>query len=1125
MIRARSLSNEGTRLVMSGRKTLEKPACSGESVLVFRLRLWLLIVCGLAVFRPDACQAAESGRSDVQCLSVIFGDQVGSNVKGIRQSAVRLSPNERYEFLLRTVLPEDDKRGIRIDIDFAPACPSPAAAQLLSLNQAVTSRAAQTPATRLSTGAELISPAIDLVDAASESGRLHELRNRVSTRQSDDPDFEPSQLAMLALIEMAAGNFEAAQDTIGRLYACSADHPVTKPERGPIGVVIWTGIRHPQTIEAARDLTFLAYEQARNSQGPRSERWHRQLYSMKHALQRLVEARTEDSSGSENPSPLRHWIPVSRMTAETCGKGFPLARWETSPGQASHVTCHDHDYLFYAIPLTGDFEVEADLTTFGYRDIQLAAGSFWAGPGYSHDACLNGNFRAEHPTISLTPKLTRMLDWMRVRIVVRDGLQTTFINGRNVFSRPHPAGSDPWIAIHSPWYTNGEVRDLRVICDSDIPSLIDLAAVPDIPGWLPYFDESAGHNDSDWRLVSTPDSPPVLIGRRRSGLDGSSLESLLRYHRPIAEDGIISYEFFYSSDQFDVHPSLGRLAFLLDPSGVNVHWITDGRFDSTGLDPANLLAEPDNRRGPATLPLKPDDWNSLEMEVTGDLARLLLNGQLVYERPIEATNQRTFGLFHFADRSEVRVRNIRWSGNWPRVLPAIRKQELAGHDTDEIDASRDRLAAGFQHDFSQGVPTSSFDTLNNSGKLQLELNPDGVRVTRPGGSGWPNTSIVPKLQVHGDFDITAEFADFSSQLGAEAAANLQLYVELDDKDRTECRVFRTRSSKPSNPDEHLAQAALFTGPQDKRGYDFMASPAEEATSGRLRLARRGPQIHLLLAEADSPHFRLLSSRPVATSSSRNYGIRLMLETPKGETSSVTWKHIDVRADSITGAGAGAAYSLAKLNEQRDQLAVKFEHDFRNDDSLESFLTWGSHGRLTSKSDGLQIEVPGSDDWMAAGLASRMQIEGDFDISLDLEILQIEKAAPGHETSVYLETELKDPLQTAIRMAISVDSTGQRNAEMQMRRHRPDGGISHQILNSREAATIHHLRLARRGSIVYLLFQDAPENQPQIAATAEVGTEPVPATFLRALIHTGGAGRETVVRFKSLKIHADSLSAK
>lgn len=895
-----------TSLVRAGSET---PRSSGRIGNARPQQVLSFLIGAMTLLSIQTCRSAERSGNDALCLATVFGDEFRADVNGTRAQSVSMSPEERYEFLVERVLPVGDPAAVVIPVDFAPACPAPVTAALLNLRREAKLRSAsvgylQGSSTRVSVGADLISPAIDLVDAAVDSGRLDELRRLTKSRSSSSSESKQSRLAMLALIEMAAGRFEEANEAVGRLHGLVAASPVLRAERGPVAVVIWVGNRHPQMREAVRDLTFLAYEQARNQMGPRSERWHRHLYSMKHALQRtrasVGRERSEDPDRITIQQPLRNWIPVSRMTAETCGRGFPLARWQTQPGRASHITCHDHDYLFYAVPMTGDFEVEADLTTFGYRDIQLAAGSFWAGPGYDCLSCLNGNFRHDFPPLRLEPKLTRMFDWMRVRLVVRNGVRTTYVNGRNVFSRPHDSRSDPWIAIHSPWYTSGSVRDLRVTCDSEPPESVDLAASPGIPGWLPYFDESAGHEDSDWQL-DTQQSPPVLIGRRKYGFEGAHFESLLRYHRPIAEDGVISYEFYYAPNRLIVHPALGRLAFLLDPDGVQIHWITDGRFESTGLDPANAIYESGGQRGPAKLSLIQDAWNRLRLEVVGDLVRLSLNDELIYERRLEAINQRTFGLFHFADRSDVHVRNIRWKGSWPRSLPLISDQELAGHDLDEISASRDRLPAEFRHDFSGGLPRPEFEVLSSGGERRIERLDDGVRVTRPEGQGWPNTSLVPKLEVYGDFDITAEFSDFSSELEQGGAANIQLYVELEDENRTECRVFRTRTLAASASEEQLAQAAVFFGPEDKRGYDFIDSPAEAASSGRLRLARRGGQLYFLFAEEDSPFFRKLATRQVPSNRSRSHGIRLMLETPHGGTSSVTWNRIEVRAESLTGA--------------------------------------------------------------------------------------------------------------------------------------------------------------------------------------------------------------------------------
>ena len=154
-----------------------------------------------------------------------------------------------------------------------------------------------------------------------------------------------------------------------------------------------------------------------------------------------------------------------------------------------------------------------------------------------------------------------------------------------------------------------------------------------------------------------------IVGRLVEETPGSKQESVLRYHRPMAEDGRIAYEFYYEPGKVVVHPALDRLAFLLDPDGVKIHELTDGAYERNGLAGGNTRDEPESRRGPASIPLKPNAWNSLLLSLAGDKVTLELNGQAIYERSLEPTNQRTFGLFHFADETQVRVRIGELSGS------------------------------------------------------------------------------------------------------------------------------------------------------------------------------------------------------------------------------------------------------------------------------------------------------------------------------------------------------------------------------------------------------------------------------------------------------------------------------
>ena len=107
-----------------------------------------------------------------------------------------------------------------------------------------------------------------------------------------------------------------------------------------------------------------------------------------------------------------------------------------------------------------------------------------------------------------------------------------------------------------------------------------------------------------------------------------------------------TYEFLYEPGQVMVHPALGRLAFLLEPAGVKVHWMTTGGSDLSGLPADNSARSRATAAGPTRFPLKPGQWNAVKLAMQGDKVTLELNGQTIYERPLEPSLGRQFGLFH-----------------------------------------------------------------------------------------------------------------------------------------------------------------------------------------------------------------------------------------------------------------------------------------------------------------------------------------------------------------------------------------------------------------------------------------------------------------------------------------------
>jgi hypothetical protein len=380
------------------------------------------------------------------------------------------------------------------------------------------------------------------------------------------------------------------------------------------------------------------------------------------------------------------WVAATLGTAETRGRGQQWPTWTYRDGTWTHTPGHSTDMLFLATPIQGNFEVNCELSGFGWREARLSYGGTTIGLHYnckSYEIQRYG--RSIEANGSIDPPLKDVGDFYPFRLVVKDGRMTTFIQGRQVDDRAISSESDPWLAIYAAGSLTASVKNLKITGSPTFPDSIPLSVASDLVGWLgDYYGEATTGEDAVWQkrgaeitarklrsesIAGTPSRNGNDTSKLAETVVGSKHESLLRHARPMAEDGEISYEFYFEPGKTIVHPALDRLAFLLDPDGVKIHRITDGAHDRTGLDPGNASDEPATRRGPAKLPLKAKDWNKMTVAIQGDELKLTLNGEVVLVRPIEPTNQRDFGFFAYLDEADARVRNVVSRGNWPKTLP------------------------------------------------------------------------------------------------------------------------------------------------------------------------------------------------------------------------------------------------------------------------------------------------------------------------------------------------------------------------------------------------------------------------------------------------------------------------
>lgn len=1099
----------------------------------------------VAVLTACLVEFVEAAGSDSHSLNAIFAEQ---HVEGValdlHRQALKLSPEERYDFLSDWVLPGANHDSLRINVGFTQTSPSP-----ISADYSVFDSEEIETLNRRPSGGELVSPASDLVNAAKLTGRLSELREGVANWESTSQRNDAlTKAAMLSLIDIAAADERSAVKSAEQFLKAAMTNPATA---GPTAA---------ELLVFTRGMSFGAVREAVAAGSERYIRWmnadfyrspfRRHFKSVRSQLRTFQLVTLEKPTVPLGVRPSDQWSVVSRSRAKSRGMGCPVSEWDYQPGFVENVASHDEDYLYFGVPLEGNFEVECDVTGFGWQDSQLMFGGLWVAPVYTHTGYDLGNFHMTRPRVEFSPPMTKTKEWIHYRIVVRDRVVSTYFNGRlmrqGMVTREH----DPWLAIRSSPRHDGAVRNLRITGQPVVPEEIRLTVDPNFNGWVSYFDYRVGRSNGEWRQVGRTTGGGEIVGSRagRPGGFVTSLinafgnaaqnaqddptvpahkERLLRYHRPMLEDGTIDYEFYYSPGSMLTHPTLDRLAFLLRPDGVRIHWVTDGTHDRSGLSPTNVFDEPENRRGPEQLPLKPGDWNRLQLRLSGDTVTLSLNDQVVYERELEPTNQRTFGLFHFADETQARVRNIVWKGDWPREVPSLAEQELAIDDTSFLDRGSENLTAVFEHDFAKdGLPREQFVIQRGDPRAHVRHVEDGVLTTRPGTGGYRNATIAPALAAHGDFDIIASYRKFQSTAVKGGNGTALLLAILDNPTADELIVSRKHVHHTNGTQEHVSQCFTVSRPPDgERRYYFGGVPMEE-TSGRLRLSRRGNQAYFLTAEGDSPHFQLRGQREFSTADLRNQGLRLLTQIyQKGGEVGVVWNHLVVRAESLSGRAVEDFDSqLVLLNEQREKLKSKFNFDFtKQGPTDELFHRWTDMRPWKKEDGGWLIVAPGTEAWTSAGGSLRKTVTGDFDISINFDTLKLERPKAGKRCSVYLQLELADEAQTQTSAIFTNNDTGDTELIAQVREPIGNGKYNYRPLGSMNSEEVTGLRITRRGERLTFLatLKDSPHDR--IFGYLDRPAAAIPESCIRLVVHTGDPKLETQVVWKSIDVRADGIA--
>ncbi|MBI2478143.1 MAG: DUF1583 domain-containing protein, partial [Planctomycetia bacterium] len=535
---------------------------------------------------------------------------------------------------------------------------------------------------------DMLSNFTELLTAAEAANRLEELRDLV--KPAYDQKLENAAF-LYAMILIQLGDLENGRPVIEPIVKTIGDR--VKRQTGQPTPDGWGDYllfracwRSPQFGE------LYANERASLLNALRAISNSQTLARLNVEYVRRYAQKQQVTIGSGRDPQLTHWFPAT--TRESSPPGVE-PWWGIQEDRIVHLAGAGSDLLYFAYPVTGEFEFTID----AWRDSWSEADAGYGGvvvEGHNYGSRTNVWSTGGHESIAHPQPLLRDSNsFGTVTIKVAAG-EMRYVLNNHVIYKEKLSGTSPWLTLYTDYARTTTFRNPRFTGNPSIPRSVTLVAGDRMDGWnTSFFSESQprhrlmaqkpeSENNSlayqqrdepsefDWRVTDG-----VLVGRAPS--DRAKEQSWAYYHRPLRDRESFQYDFFHVPGESVAHPTIGRLALLIEPAGIDEHWITRPGWDDAvlGLMPTNRLTNAAARRGPGQLPLKVGEWNRVGLSLAGETLQVRLNDELVYERVLDAEIDHRFGLYRGHGES-LQVREPQLTGDWPTTLgPEVRDSLLA----------------------------------------------------------------------------------------------------------------------------------------------------------------------------------------------------------------------------------------------------------------------------------------------------------------------------------------------------------------------------------------------------------------------------------------------------------------
>ncbi len=665
---------------------------------------------------------------------------------------------ERFQLLKAWSLPTAERKSVRLLAGFAPAQTPPA---LFGI-----------PALRDTT---IVSTADLLIAAANEAGALNTLSDEAEKAAAAQL---PNAEAIATLVQLARGRFVEAQPRLKTLLAKLPGKIPAEPETTPTPPT-WSDVLIARSCLRSNDTATRGAGEA----------LARVLLDHAHGIantvfptllnRSLAEARVAENSdrpiGSNLDSGFALWNPTSIPSTETAEDPSQTALWVENEGMIGHIGGSTHDLLLLSYPLTGSFTFSARVSTKEYEQGHLSYGGWvfeplsprelkspvdaqinlYLGVHLKDERSGHVGLLGDREPINRSCRSFLSGDDAELTLEVTPEKLRCLVNGHLYFENDQLSGSSPWLGLYAGSGRSARFRNLSLQGSPVIPREVPLSVGERLDGWITALARETLPRRLASGMAEHPGrkETPVDWSCKNGEIQGHRLStpaslgvapSLLAYHRPVQDGETIRYEFFAKPGESEAHPTLGSLAFLLEPEGVRLRWVSDrADFDWTGLPADNAQAATESRRGPARLPIRSDDWNQVAVAVAEGRVTLDLNGVRLFEHPLEPGQSRRFGLYHDKNRTTAKVRKVVLTGRWPE---SVTPEQLA-HLTS----------------LREGVP--QLDAKQR--KAMMASSPktgDSPKVELPTLDHWTPVSVggshalVFDRPLQGDFTISAELA-------------------------------------------------------------------------------------------------------------------------------------------------------------------------------------------------------------------------------------------------------------------------------------------------------------------------------------------------------------------------------